>query len=863
MGKKKKQKQGGPEQSGSHRHLPESLTLPTAIPLKYQAIVSIFLLLVGVCVLYPELVFQNKVILAGDVEAAASFATPIKKAMQEGESDPLWNPYLFAGMPSYGSLSYTPGVYPVGVLTGFLSKVLGFPNFTWLLFHILLLGVGVWLVLLDRGVHFLIAAGAGVLMMWMPNHVAVGVHGHGSQACAVAYMPFVLLFWDRLWRGKGVMLNAAVLVVLLGFQLLRGHLQIAYYTFAIMGLHFLFFSVLKIRDGVKGALNDEEVTFGAFRNWYAGGTKKRTALVEVFGAAGVLAIVVAGAMLISAVLFLPVQDFAEHSIRGASETGGLDYDYATSWSLHPLESLTFIVPFSSGFGKAYYFGHMPFTDYPNYLGIISVFFAVVALILVRTRFVRFLLFLVIVTTLVAYGKYLPILYNPLFNFMPYFNKFRVPVMALIVQQLAVVLLFGVGLSAVLSVNPESGRKKAMLVAAGSIVLLLLVLISYGYWTNGFPRAIASKLKFVRSAPEQLQFAREVGGFLMRDLVKVSLLLVSTSALLVLVFKRSMPPLVMVVFVLVLAMADLFMVDRYIIHPEALFSYERGSIIQEKSVRDRFLEPDDVMRYLQAQEGEFRVFPMTHPSVGLNQDFRTNRYMNFGISSIGGYHPAKLTIYEEFMQAMGVALQRGNLQPVNMLNVRYIVSANPLPENPVWLPRWDGTDYEGKRRYVYENIEAMPRLFFVDQVEIAAGTEALNRMLAPGVNLSKSAFVDRAPAVTPVSAEGAQARVTSRRFNEIRVDASLPSAALLVLSEIYYPRWKVEVDGQPGEILRANHILRGVSLPAGEHELVFSYNDSLLKKSRLVSRVTLLVAVIVMMVAVLMQLRGRAQWKHSS
>lgn len=249
MAKKRKKRGVGTEKKNvpSHRQTIDKNVLRTNLRLRYQILISVFILIAGICVLYPEIVFQNKMFIAGDVESAVSLSTPIKEGMKEGEY-PQWNPHLFSGMPSYGSLSYLPHVYPVTFLTGFLVTHLKFPAFTWLLFHIFLLGLGVWLLLFDRGVHFLVAAGVGVLMMWMPNHVAVGVHGHGSQANAVGYIPFALFFWDRLWRGKGVMLNASVLVILLGFQFLRAHLQISYYTFALIGLHLIFFGFLKIRD---------------------------------------------------------------------------------------------------------------------------------------------------------------------------------------------------------------------------------------------------------------------------------------------------------------------------------------------------------------------------------------------------------------------------------------------------------------------------------------------------------------------------------------------------------------------------------------------------------------------------------------
>jgi len=57
----------------------------------------------------PELVIENKIFLAPDVKAPLSFATVGKEALSWGIY-PLWNPYIFCGMPSFSSLAYTPYV---------------------------------------------------------------------------------------------------------------------------------------------------------------------------------------------------------------------------------------------------------------------------------------------------------------------------------------------------------------------------------------------------------------------------------------------------------------------------------------------------------------------------------------------------------------------------------------------------------------------------------------------------------------------------------------------------------------------------------------------------------------------------------
>jgi len=255
--------------------------------------------------------------------------------------------------------------------------------------------------------------------------------------------------------------------------------------------------------------------------------------------------------------------------------------------------------------------------------------------------------------------------------------------------------------------------------------------------------------------------------------------------------------------------------------------------------------------------------MLHPSRPVVGDFETNRYMNFGISSIGGYQPAKLSIYKEFIDALEIAVQRNDYRMADMLNARYLVTSNPLGEDPVFTMLWRGADRSGREKFIYENTRALPRLFFVDRFEVRPGSQALQTLLTNRrLDVSQTALLEKTPSIEPVSREGATAEITEYRFNEIRVRASLPSPALMVMSEIYYPSWQVEVNDEPGEIIRANHILRAVALPAGDHDLVFRYDMSLLRKSLTLSVVTFTIALVILLFAIVFNLRRRMIWKRS-
>jgi hypothetical protein len=817
-------------------------------------------LVTAIVILYPGHVFQDKIFFAGDNQAAASFAAAAEKAMTEENVYPVWNPYLFSGMPSFGSLSYTPYIYPPNVVLKLLIKYLFFPKYLWLFFHTFLTGFGTYLLLRERRVWFLPAISAGVLMMWMPNLVAVGANGHGSQACAVGYLPFALLFWDRIWRGKGILVNAAGLIIVLGFSMLRGHLQISYYTYALIALHLLFFGVARIVDGVTGKIPEwsvlprrlfEKLTDGGRR--YSAGP----AVAEFVWSAAVLAVVVGVSILMSAVLYLPAHDYAQYSIRGATESGGLDYGYATSWSLHPAETLTFLLPYSFGFGKDLYIGHMPFTDYPNYVGFVVLVCAVAAMAMARTRYMWFLFFVAVVSTVVSFGKFFPVLYDPLFKLAPFFDKFRVPVMVLIVQQFVLVVMFGIGLDALLRADMEKGKRNAVTGLAIAFLIFMIIILSQNFWPGSFADAIAGKVRGARNPQEQIAVARVVGNFLFRDLVRFSIMLAVMFVALFLYFSRRIPRWVLCVGLLLLAMVDFYLVDRNILHPENFRQHEQLRIIQDRSVTAQYKEADDVIRFLGRETRPFRIFPMDHPRQPFSRLFTSNRFMVFGISSIGGYHPAKLSVYEQFFDAFRQGLGAGNFQVLDMLNVRYFVTAAELPEHPRLRPVWNGVNYSNEPRFIYENLGAFPRVWMVGAYRVAEGQTALSMLATGAVDLSKEVILEKNPAPAPAAAgDSATALVEKLGFNEIRIRTSATTPSILVLSEVYYPDWSVEVDGNAAEMLRANHVLRAVALDGGDHEVVFRYDTSLLKKSAYISATTLGVVTLVLVLGLILTLRGR-------
>ena len=69
-------------------------------------------------------------------------------------------------------------------------------------------------------------------------------------------------------------------------------------------------------------------------------------------------------------------------------------------------------------------------------------------------------------------------------------------------------------------------------------------------------------------------------------------------------------------------------------------------------------------------------------------------------------------------------------------------------------------------------------------------------------------------------------------------------ALLMLSEVWDPGWSATVDGEPAPVLLADHVLRAVPVPAGEHTVTLTYEPLYLRLGLAIAALTLVAIVVV-------------------
>jgi hypothetical protein len=134
------------------------------------------------------------------------------------------------------------------------------------------------------------------------------------------------------------------------------------------------------------------------------------------------------------------------------------------------------------------------------------------------------------------------------------------------------------------------------------------------------------------------------------------------------------------------------------------------------------------------------------------------------------------------------------------------------------PRWSLV-----RPGVWENAHVLPRAFIVNDYEIHGDRNILFQAL-PGLEPALSIALEEAPRFTasgrPADAPGVE--VIRYTPGNLEIVARLDRPGFLVLTDTFYPGWRVETGGQRVRLLRADYVFRAVALGAGEHRVLFRY-----------------------------------------
>jgi Bacterial membrane protein YfhO len=275
---------------------------------------------------------------------------------------------------------------------------------------------------------------------------------------------------------------------------------------------------------------------------------------------------------------------------------------------------------------------------------------------------------------------------------------------------------------------------------------------------------------------------------------------------------------------------------------------------------RFARPADIFppaptfRFLASDPQPHRVAAVDH-TYGSGFDFV------YGLESLGGFNviPRRtLSMLSTFgfandapaFSAEKIVGLRGRL--LDLMNVKYLVtttlnrSAGQLASQPERFR----LAFSDRSVRVFENLTVLPRAFLVPlsgALAIPSESAQLERVRAADFDPLESVILGERTAAVPAPpgapVAGSRADVVDAGSNGIRLRAAAGDARVLVLSQTYYPGWKVFVDGREQPVVRVDYGLAGTVLSAGEHDVRFVYSPRSLKVGAALTAASLIVCAV--------------------
>lgn len=786
----------------------------------YTLMAALLLAVVAILFFAPE-DFEGKVLQQHDMMQGVANGQE-GKAFHEATGDyTRWTNSLFSGMPNF---QISPS-YPANDMLSWVGKLytLWLPSPAGLLFSMM---AGFFIMCLCMKMKWPEALFASVAWGFSTYFIIIIGAGHIWKFLTLSYIPPTIGGIALCYRGK--YLGGTALTALFGaLQLGGNHPQMTYY--------FLFVVLFLIIAWFVIAMREKQI-----RRWCIA-----TACVAFAGLIGL------GAN--SASLYNSYE-YSKETVRGkatelkspdgATPSEGMDRDAITAWSYGIDETLTLLVPNIKGGASlkpvggenkmlsvldtekgaasylspeeqylaqqfTQYFGDQPMTNGPVYVGAFVLLLAILAMFVVddpKLSPVKWALFAAaILSVILSWGHNLAFVTNFFIDYFPGYNKFRAVSSILVVLEFCIPVLAAMAVMKMVNTPDFLAKYKwtfySVMGIGGFICLIgwmapgvfgspystaeINFLSENGILTNPAYSNILNVIADSRQSLVSADCARSFCYILLGTLVCVLYLKGAFS-------NKTLFACCLTAVVLI----DLFSVNK---------RYVDGDNFVEPAMAQSSLEmtPADG-EILQDKDPNYRVLDL--------DDFSGARSSYFH-KTIGGYHAAKLTRYDDLLKNQ---ITKGNPAVLNMLNTKYIISKGAVERNPEALGNaWfvNGISYVGTPD------EEMSALDNLRTDSLAVADVKFKQILGDGV---------------PV-ASGDTIYETSYAPNALTYQAKSAKGGVAVFSEIFFPwGWEATVDGEPVDIGRVNYVLRAIRVPAGTHEIAFRFDPKSLKVTNNIS-----------------------------
>ena len=776
----------------------------------------VLFLLLTVVYFSPKL--EGKQLQQGDIEKWEGMDRENLEYYEKEGGVSAWCGSMFSGMPSY-TISIRHN-YP-NAMTWFEKpiQVIGQPDAGIVLASMICM----YILLSVLGCPVPVSVLGAIGFSFSSYSLIIIMAGHVTKAWVMAYMPLVLagmaLTMKKKWIWGGLLFTIA-----LYFNVRHNHLQITYYSMLLC--LFIYFGYVFLRVKEKN-------------------------FSDMLKVSGVFLIGLVFAVLANSSMLYSNYEMGKTSVRGKSEltskvdgksdkSSGLDRDYAFAWSYGKGETFTLLIPDfyggasggvlsdDSNLAKAFnekgyqkpkvlqsytYWGDQPFTSGPVYFGAIICFLFVLSLFVVKSKYKWWIVAASALLIIMSWGKNFALVNDFLFHYLPFYNKFRTPSMALVIPQLTFVLLSCMALTTIYKKEIEYVKfKKYLFISAGITGGLCLLFAVMPSLFMSFTSPMDANYQLPDWYMSALILDRE--DLLTSDAWRSFFFILITFLIL---YVCTMPKkenllkygLAAIAF---LTLCDLWIVDKRYLNDDSFVTPHKQKNAYVESAADKMINEDKDLSY--------RVLTLNNP-------FNDTDVAYFH-KSIGGYNAAKLRRYQDLIdlhiepEMRTLMSKLGSIKTLSeadslvsqtptpvldMLNMRYLIMNKDIP--------------------AATNKNANGNAWFVKNVQYVNNAD--DEMLAlSSIDPKTTAIVDKS--FSSVVKEGsfdvdssASIAMTEYKPNRVAYKSNSSKDEVAVFSEVYYKDgWKAFIDGKPVEHFRADWILRGLNIPAGSHDVEFIF-----------------------------------------
>lgn len=790
------------------------LALPHLIAVAIFAIVAI---------VYCKPAMEGKVLQQQDITQWKGMAQDAFSYKEKYGHTPLWSNSMFGGMPAYQTTGVGGFDYSVGWIDQLLTLRLAEPISLFFLASLCF-----YFLAQVLGFNTIISIIGALGYSYATYNPIIIMVGHITKMHTIAYLPFfigsLLVLYQKKYFLGGTLTAIATVLLIQG-----NHIQVDYYGVIIAIIMTLYFVIVWIKN------------------------KEYTHILKTLGiglAAGIIGLTVNAPLLVS------TYEYGKESIRGGSTlitkdskttSTGLNKDYALSYSMFKTEPLVLMFPNMYGGSSdpnmvdptsskaietlqqmqpqvaqqlqsflSFYWGGIGFTAGPPYMGVVICFFALIGFSVKNNKHRWWIAATILLSFMLSAGSYLESFNVFILNHLPFYNKFRAPSMIMIIPTLllGIMALYGMAeISTETSLKNILTKYKIGLLLTGIILASVLAI----YFTSDFKsdgeRNLISQIAKIPDANQRAVFeipahdltnaiATDRKGMIEGDVLKFLFYLLLIFVLVYLSVKKVINQTIVLIGFGVLSMIDLFQVNlKYL---------KADNFIEATDSENAFvLNPIDIA--LKKDTSLYRVLDVRN---GIQNAFNGGAIVAYHHKTVGGYHPAKLSIYQDLIENQWYKFP--NCTPtINMLNTKYVITGNMANDT-------------------IANKGALGNVWFVKGVQFEKGpAEVMHRL--DNFNPKDTAIIEQKDKIESLSNlefdENAKISMINNLNDEINYTSSSNKKQLAVFSEIYYHLgWKAYIDNQETPIVKTNYVLRALVVPAGNHSIRFEFKPISIKTS---------------------------------